>query len=323
MNNGHKKAHFDRRTGEVPPEENEALEPNTLVIEDEVLRKGFTSAPNYILEDTKLSIAARFTYITLLSFAWQQGSCFPGQTKLASKLGVTDRAVRKYLTELIEAGYLKVARRGLGKTNVYHLLKGRLGDADRNARSDQERNEFSDQERNTRSYNEDSIKRETVQKDLDPSNSRDKPYSSSGKTRTHPKTPSEERESGADENEGEAWSGNIAQIMGDFTKFELHDLEDPANVYRNPKRVMKLWRKSGLSEEDFTPLLYEAKKITLQHSGSIRKNAGESRSTKNRAPYFFGVLNNLIAAKQMKKLEEKRAEALAKTQGGFVKRMSP
>ena len=98
------------------------LEKNTIVVLNEALKQGFTQLPRYILKDKKLSFGARLTYAVLLSYAWQEDSCFPGQDKIAGDLGVSRQAVNGYLTELKDNQYINWERRGLGKTNVYYIL---------------------------------------------------------------------------------------------------------------------------------------------------------------------------------------------------------
>jgi biotin operon repressor len=93
----------------------------TIFVEDETLRQGFTIIPNAILRRPDLSPGAKLTYMMLLSYAWQQGSCFPGQERLAEDMGVTKRSVITYLQHLQESGFLIIKRRGQGLTNVYHL----------------------------------------------------------------------------------------------------------------------------------------------------------------------------------------------------------
>lgn len=62
------------------------------------------------------------TYAVLLSYAWQEDSCFPGQDKIALDLGVSRQMINNYLNELRELRYVSWERRGLGKTNVYYIL---------------------------------------------------------------------------------------------------------------------------------------------------------------------------------------------------------
>jgi hypothetical protein len=100
----------------------EVLEKHPIIIENEALRHGFTQIPNYVLRDKNLSLGARLVYTMLLSYAWQEERCFPGQARLATDLGVDERSVRRYLVELRDSGYVDWDQRGLGKTNVYYIL---------------------------------------------------------------------------------------------------------------------------------------------------------------------------------------------------------
>ncbi len=64
---------------------------------------------------------AKLLYGFLLSYAWQQGRCFPGYTQLCVDMGASPSIVRKYMGELVAVGLLVQKRRGLGKTNLYTL----------------------------------------------------------------------------------------------------------------------------------------------------------------------------------------------------------
>lgn len=87
--------------------------------------RGFTQVPNEIIMDERISIQARMLYILLLSRAWTTNQVFPGQKYLGERMGISDRSVRKYLSELVEFGLLSSERRGLTKTNIYTLHKWR------------------------------------------------------------------------------------------------------------------------------------------------------------------------------------------------------
>lgn len=126
----------------------------TLDFDSPVLRRGFTAVPNALLENTSLSIGARMTLIALMSFAWK-GDPFPGQERLASMLGVSDRTVREYLTELRVKEFVKVTRRGSGRTNLYRISSRRVlgaeesaatGPTDRKQSSGLDRKQASDKE---------------------------------------------------------------------------------------------------------------------------------------------------------------------------------
>ena len=100
----------------------QVLAKNTIIIENKALRQGFTQIPNYVLRDCSLSLGARLTYTMLLSYAWQESRCFPGQTRLAADLGVDERSVRRYLVELRGSGYVDWKQQGFGKPNIYYIL---------------------------------------------------------------------------------------------------------------------------------------------------------------------------------------------------------
>jgi predicted transcriptional regulator len=101
---------------------NTNLEKGKLKIEDKVLKKGFAQVPRLVLKAEDLSRNAKCLYALLLDYAWQTDSCFPGQDKLAKDLNVSERTIRRDLTELKEYGLINWEQRGVNKTNVYYLL---------------------------------------------------------------------------------------------------------------------------------------------------------------------------------------------------------
>lgn len=88
---------------------------------DPVSSVGFTQVPNYILRSKNLSVGAKLTYAMLLSYAWQNDFCFPGQETLAEHMGVSKRSVVTFIKELDKTGFVTVKRQGLNRTNLYTL----------------------------------------------------------------------------------------------------------------------------------------------------------------------------------------------------------
>lgn len=82
---------------------------------------GFTQVPNFLLKSNKLSAGDKLVFAMLLSYAWQNDFCFPGQQRLAEDMGITDRSVRTHLKALESNGLLVIVQRGQGKTNLYEL----------------------------------------------------------------------------------------------------------------------------------------------------------------------------------------------------------
>jgi hypothetical protein len=79
--------------------------------------------------------------------------------------------------------------------------------------------------------------------------------------------------------------------MGQWSEVDFHD---GPHVRSNISQLTHLYLASGLEAESFRAVMYQARKITLQHSGSIRKRAADSEWQKNRAPYFFQVLREQL-----------------------------
>ena len=87
-----------------------------------MLRAGFAALPYMVMRDKGLSLGARLTYAFLLMYAWQEGSCFAGQVRMAEDMGVSERHLRRYLTELKNADYIKVERKDKRYNNTYIIL---------------------------------------------------------------------------------------------------------------------------------------------------------------------------------------------------------
>src|SRR5437660_10276449 len=80
---------------------------------------GFTQVPNFLLKSKKLSAGDKMTFAMLLSYAWQNDYCFPGQVRLGHDLGLHETNVRKHLKSLAANGLLFIKRRDQGKTKIY------------------------------------------------------------------------------------------------------------------------------------------------------------------------------------------------------------
>jgi DNA-binding MarR family transcriptional regulator len=83
--------------------------------------RGFTQVPNFLLRSNKLSSGDKLAFAMLLSYAWQNDYCFPGQKRLGEDMGIDERNVRRHLKSLVANGLLTIRRRGQGKTNIYEL----------------------------------------------------------------------------------------------------------------------------------------------------------------------------------------------------------
>jgi hypothetical protein len=86
---------------------------------DPIALHGFTQIPNFILRDPAVSIGAKTIYSLLLSYAWHNDLCFPGQDRLAKDVGMGIASVNRFIKELEGCSLIEIERRGQGKTNFY------------------------------------------------------------------------------------------------------------------------------------------------------------------------------------------------------------
>ena len=134
-----------RRIGDILKDKNIVLKGA-----DAASSMGFTQVPNFLLKSTKLSSGDKMTFAMLLSYAWQNDYCFPGQERLGEDLGLSERSVRTHLKALEADGLLDIKRRGQGRTNIYELnltLAAHRSGSDRKKTSGLERKKTSHLER--------------------------------------------------------------------------------------------------------------------------------------------------------------------------------
>ena len=85
----------------------------------------------------------------------------------------------------------------------------------------------------------------------------------------------------------------VSQQAGDLS-FLFHDQDHQRS---NRTRALRLWAESDLDEQTFADMMQEARLIAIKR-GNIEKDAtdgsGAFDGTKNRMPYFFAVLEDLI-----------------------------
>lgn len=93
-----------------------------IIIQNEMMRAGFAAFPYQVMRDKSLSTGARLTYAFLLMYAWQEGSTFAGQIRMAKEMGISDRHLRRFLTELRDVGYIAIERKDKRYNNTYIIL---------------------------------------------------------------------------------------------------------------------------------------------------------------------------------------------------------
>lgn len=93
-------------------------------------------------------------------------------------------------------------------------------------------------------------------------------------------------------------SAALGRLISDFSR-ELGD--NPALVRANIGRTLNLWQHSGLSEGEFTGLVYQARQKALASPTIQRRRVttdGAPTDYPNRMPYFFAVLSELAGEKK-------------------------
>lgn len=88
---------------------------------DAFTQSGFTMVPNAILKSDKLSPGAKLCYAMLLSYAWHNDYCFPGQDRLANDIGISRQSVNTQIKEIERKGFIKIKRQGQGRPNIYEI----------------------------------------------------------------------------------------------------------------------------------------------------------------------------------------------------------
>ena len=85
---------------------------------ESTLKRRFAKLPTDLARNPDVSLSAKGLYGILRSFDGPRGA-YPSIAKLAELSGRKPRTVSRYLRELVDAKWISVERRGLGKTNVY------------------------------------------------------------------------------------------------------------------------------------------------------------------------------------------------------------
>ena len=346
-------------------------------IMDENLRQGFAQVPRPVLRAKGLSVKAKIVYIALLDYAWQQGSCYPGQVRLAEDLSISVDTVQRALAELKKYQLVDWKQRGLNQTNVYRLLP--LGENPHLFPADPENRNLRLPETAGLRFQETAdsgTNNKQKEKDSDISNfrtaqakkSRDKTRETETASNLHipDQTTSEPINGGeatasvprADVEAAAAPNGSqghvvplrsetalrsdsmapgdhaptrsrqdggfqpLAELLPlpstpprgrppgsrnerDIVTVYLRDLRlflgDEAPLWSSVSRAINIFKQARIPIERWPDLLLEANSITKSSTQHIQKKPGESShgfAAKNRAPYYFAVLEDLCGLRE-------------------------
>lgn len=84
---------------------------------------GFTIIQNELLDESQLTISARYLLMVLIRFSGQDVSCYPSQKTLGKILNLSTRQIRTHLNELIQAELISKKRSGFNRPNTYIVAK--------------------------------------------------------------------------------------------------------------------------------------------------------------------------------------------------------
>jgi len=92
-----------------------------IFFDEKYFSKFSISIPNPIIFDKRVSNAGVRIYGLLQVFAMWKNNCFPGIKKLAEFLKRDESTILRNLKNLEKTGWVKIKRRGQGKTNLYFI----------------------------------------------------------------------------------------------------------------------------------------------------------------------------------------------------------
>jgi len=289
---------------------------------DPVLQAGFTAIPNLVLNHyAALDISPVEMMFTIHVFQhwWSEKLPFPSLQAISQKMGVERRQARRYVQSLKEKGYLVVSERtlpGLGKVASEYdfspLIQAVLSraveeqeDTHRSEMSYGGRSNLTDGHRSEMSPEEYEDQEDSVQED--------EAYISKGKAMvidhvTQSQPPSapvgngvQTRITRAQAPQGPAF--NVPPTIAHYVKAWSHELHDSEHVKSNITQAFRLMQQAGMSETVFMQKMTEARAITKER-GNIKKPADEF-GTKNKVPYWFAVLKDLLGMKPQPEQENR------------------
>jgi hypothetical protein len=83
----------------------------------------------------------------------------------------------------------------------------------------------------------------------------------------------------------------VYAYLDDFNRELLHDDAPIASLVT---QTINIFRAANIPSERWPQYLYQARTAVREHAGSITKTSRVSETFKNRGPYYFAVLRNLV-----------------------------
>lgn len=109
----------------------------------------FIQIPNWLVRRTEVSNLAKIVYGRLSQYAGNSFKAYPYQTTLAFEVGISERQLRRILSELVSFGLIKSDQRGKKQSNFYYFLDHEWKHSDQN-KPKSDRTEMTGQEKSDR-----------------------------------------------------------------------------------------------------------------------------------------------------------------------------
>ncbi len=102
------------------------------------------------------------------------------------------------------------------------------------------------------------------------------------------------------------------RFFTDVMELVANELNDQANLKSTVTQLYNIFKKwqeaTGGERYAFLDLVDQARAITKEHSGQIKKTDGKGFAAKNRAPYFFAVLKDVAGLREDERAGVQRAD---------------
>ena len=256
----------------------------------------YTIVHTNVLFDTTLSSDARFLFTILRAHCYgTRDICWPGYERLCAIIGHSETTIRACMHELTTAGHVHCTRRGQGRTNLYRVAspcaKSRTSKSEvqepQPVRSNKTREEVQDE-----GISNSRLASSTVAEDQDePSQPHTAPL---GEKDLQPTTAQPHAPSAPRRPLPVPERAKLLPYLEDFAP----ELGDEASLPSTVSRAVNLFHRAHVSVADFTQAMYAARAITKERSASIRRERREASGwgtpDKNRMPYFFAVLEDVL-----------------------------
>jgi AraC-like DNA-binding protein len=87
-----------------------------------ILSEGYGIVPRRVMADRDICPMAKVLYSYFCSFAGEGSDRLPEMEKICRDLGISRKAFRRYLKELVKKDYIRLKHRIEGKTMVYEIV---------------------------------------------------------------------------------------------------------------------------------------------------------------------------------------------------------